>query len=79
MSEEKQGLIFYTCLNYSLQSEKTKQKIGRLCEKHGGPYRDALFELITTKTTTTAVAVKHYTNPTTLQVCRKHLYEDWYK
>ena len=78
MSEKKQGLIYYTCQNYNRLSNKTKQKIERLCEKHGGSYRAALFELITTPTTTVAMASKYFMSERTLQNCRKALYEDWY-
>ena len=78
MSEKQQGLIYYTCQNYSRLSNKTKQKIERLCEKHGGSYRAALFELVTTQTTTVAMASKHFTSATVLQDCRKAFYEDWY-
>ena len=79
LSEEEQGIIFYTCLSYNTLPEKTKKKIERLCTECGGEHRHALFELVTTRKTVASLARKHYTSESTLYELRKKFYESWNK
>lgn len=79
LSEEEQGIIFYTCLRFPKLNEKTKKKIERLCIECAGEYRHALFELVTTRKTVASLAYKHHTSGSTLYELRKKFYESWYK
>lgn len=79
LSEEKQGLIRYTCLNYDSRPKWEKEKIDRLCEKCGGEYSCALFEVMTTRRRVAEIALTHSVSESVLYECRKAFYESWNK
>lgn len=79
LSEEKQGLIRYTCLNYASRPKWEQEKIQRLCEEHGGQYSCALFEVMTTQKSITAIAEAHAVSESVLYRARKAFYESWKK
>lgn len=78
LPEEQQGLIRYTCLNVDRQSKRTREKIQRLCDDVGGAYSAALWEVMCTKKSITAIAQKHYVGESTLYRLRKEFYESWF-
>lgn len=69
---EKQGLIYFTCLNYKDLPKKQREKIDRLCEKIGGQHRRALLEAVTTEKTMLQVAMEYKVDESWLYrlVCR---------
>lgn len=77
LSEEKQGLIRYTCLNYESMPEWMQRKITCLCDECGGEYSSALFSVMTSKRSMTEIALKNYVNESTLYRARKKFYESW--
>ena len=77
LPEEQQGLIRYTCLNVDRQPKKTREKIQRLCDDVGGAYSAALWEVMCTKKSITAIAQKHFLSETLLYSLRKKFYENW--
>ena len=79
LSEEKQGLIRYTCLNWSSRPKWEQDKIRRLCDEHGGQHSHALFEVMTTQRSIVAIAREHAVSESVLYECRKALYEAWFK
>lgn len=79
ISEEEQGIIFYTCLQFYRLPEKKKQKIERLCRECAGELCHALFELVTTRKSVRTLALKHHTSESTLYELRKKFYESWNK
>ena len=77
LSEEEQGIIFYTCLSFPKLNEKTKKKIERLCVECAGAYSHALFELVTTRHSVTSLSRKYYLSESSLYELRKKFYEAW--
>ncbi len=74
----KQGLIYFTCVNFKDQPRKVQEKIERLCEEIGGDeYKKALFEFVTTDSSAVKISLKHYLSEGTLYVLRKKFYEAW--
>lgn len=79
LSEEKQGLIRYTCLNFESRPKWEREKIERLCRKCGGEHCRALFEAMTTRKSMTEISLKHAVSESVLYDCRKAFYESWEK
>ena len=77
LSEEKQGLIRYTCLNYASRPKWEQEKIRHLCDVHGGQYSRALFEIMTTQRSVAAVARDYAVSESVLYERRKAFYEGW--
>ena len=77
LTEEQQGLIRYTCLNYDGQSKKIQKKIQRLCDEVGGAYSAALWDVMCTKKSITYIAQKHFISESELYRKRKKFYESW--
>lgn len=76
----RQGLIFFTCLDYKRQPKKIRDKIDRLCDKCGGGYSAALKDLVTTppwEMGVTCCAMRHHVSESTLYRIRKAFYEAW--
>ncbi len=77
-SYAKQGLIYFTCLDYKNQPRHMQRKIENLCVRHGGSYYQALFETVTTDIEPVAVCMRHYiSSQTTLNKLIKTFYESW--
>ena len=79
LPEEEQGIIFYTCLKYKKLPDAKKAKIDRLCEKCGGEYSRALFELVTTRAGEVAISQRFYISESVLREKRKRFYLEWSK
>ena len=85
LSYEKQGLIYFTCMNYRKQSEEVKQKItdlcGEVCRTCGTDaelYYKALFELLTNPyMTAEGVVIKYFVSDKQLYNLRRSFYEKW--
>ena len=78
LSYEKQGLIYFTCRTYREQPAKVQEKILTLCEKASRENPYALFVLLTTDQSTTAIAMKfNISSENTLYAARRRFYEMW--
>ena len=66
LSENEQSLIFWTCRNYYRLSHKQRNAIDEIIDDCANGERDALFEMITTGKSLTAVAMKHYISESAL-------------
>ena len=77
LPEEQQGLIRYTCLNWRTQPVWVQEKIRYICEQCAGAYQHALFEVMTTNRSITAIAMEHALSESLLYAMRKRVYESW--
>jgi len=77
LPEEVQGLIRYTCLCYSRQPKKIRDKIDSLCEVCGGDYSAALFDVMCTRRSMTEISLKHNISEPVLYRKRRDFYEQW--
>ena len=77
LSEEKQGLIRYTCLTYGEQPPRVQRKIQRLCLRCAGDYSAALFDVMCTKKSITAIALANYVSEEQLYRFRRAFYKAW--
>lgn len=75
----KQGLIYFTCMNFDSADIDTKNKILNLCTRIGKEHRCALFMLLTDDTKNIhSIAMNHHISETQLYHYRKKFYESWY-
>lgn len=73
----RQGYIYFASLQYKALPPEDQKKILNLCLECGGEYYRALFEFVTTDTTATAIALKHYISKQTLYRAVKKYYESF--
>ena len=79
LTEEQQGLVRFVCLNQAGQPRRVREKIQRLCDTCGGAYSAALWDVMCTKKSITAIAMEHNVGESTLYRMRKEFYESWYR
>lgn len=77
LSEERQGLIRYTCLTYESQPPRVQRKIQRLCLLCAGAYSAALFDVMCTKRSITAIAMEYFVSEEQLYRFRRAFYMAW--
>ena len=75
---EKQLLIRAICLNYGDRPQWEQKKIVRLCNECGGAYTAALFEMMTTQQSVTAISLMYHVSESVLYDIRKKFYMRWY-
>lgn len=74
----KQGLIYFTCVNIKDMPEDVQQKILRLCEDVGKEHSEVLFEVMTNSNKSIrALAMDYHISETQLYHYRKKFYEAW--
>jgi hypothetical protein len=75
----KQGFIYFTCVNYRDLPEQTQQKIVNLCNDVGGEeYAEVLFEVMTNSNKSIrSLAMEYHINEMSLYRYRKKFYEAW--
>lgn len=74
----KQGLIYFTCMDVKNQPPEMQDKILNLCMDVGEEDWQALYELVTDSTqSVTALALKYFINEKRLYKLRKEFYESW--
>lgn len=74
----KQGLIYFTCMNIGDMPEDVKEKILRLCIEVSGQHYQALYALLTDDTKSIhGVAMDFNICETQLYLYRKRFYENW--
>lgn len=75
----KQGLIYFTCMNYYDMPDDVQQRIVQLCNEVGGEdYADVLFAVITDSTKSIrALSMEYHISEMSLYRYRKKFYELW--
>lgn len=73
----EQGYIAFTCWTYHAQPPPMQEKIRRLCASCGGEYADALFDVMVSQESITALTLKHHVSEMLLYNLRKKFYESW--
>lgn len=72
----KQGLIYFTCMNIKNLPEEKQEEIKTLCKEVTEEYADALYTLLTDDTLNIyAVARRYYIGESQLYQFRKKFYE----
>ena len=75
---EKQGLIYFECINYEDMPEDIQNKITDLCKEVGKEYADVLFEVVTdNKKSIRSISIEHHVSESLLYRYRKKFYEAW--
>lgn len=74
----KQGLIYFTCVNYKDMPEHIQDKIMRLCHEVGKEHAEVLFEVVTNSNKSIrALAMEYHISEMSLYRYRKKFYEEW--
>ena len=75
---EKQGLIYFECINFDDMPEDIQNKITDLCNEVGKEYADALFKVVTdSKRSIRSISMEYHISETQLYLYRKRFYEAW--
>lgn len=78
LSYNKQGLIYFACMNYDDMPEHTQQKIRNLCFDVGKEHSEVLFQVLTNSNETIrSLAFKYHISEMSLYRYRKKFYEEW--
>ncbi len=74
----KQGLIYFTCVNVKDMPEAVQQKILNLCIEVGKEDYKALYEVVTNdKKSILSISLEYYLSEKKLYRLRKEFYEKW--
>lgn len=74
----KQGLIYFTCMNVKDMPEDIQRKILNLCIEVGGQHYRALYTMLTDDSKNIhGVAMDFHISETQLYLYRKNFYEKW--
>ena len=74
----KQGLIYFTCINVKDMPEEVQQKILNLCIEIGKEDYKALYEVMTNdKKSILSISLEYFLNEKRLYRLRKEFYEKW--
>ena len=74
----KQGLIYFSCVNHNDMPDDVKQKIVNLCNEVGKEYAEVLFEVVTNSNKSIrALAMDYHISESQLYLYRKKFYEAW--
>ena len=76
----RQGLIYFTCMNIKSQPKETQEKIKSLCTYVAGDDSPALLELLTNdRKSVLSISLERYIPEKRLYAYRKEFYELWDK
>ena len=76
----KQGLIYFTCVNHKDMPEHIRAKIKSLCDEVGKEHSQVLYQVVTDSTRSIrSLALEHHISETQLYHYRKRFYESWEK
>lgn len=75
----KQGLIYFTCVNIAEMPEEIQQKIVKLCHEVGGEdYAEVLYKVVTdSNRSIRSLSMEYHISETQLYHYRKKFYEKW--
>ena len=76
---KKQGLIYFTCVNFSNLASDGQHKINNMCLDIGGKYYEPLFLAITTEENIRALAFRYFMDESILWRLCKKFYQKWDK
>lgn len=78
LSYNKQGLIYFTCMNIKDMPENIQQKVLNLCVEVGQQDYRALYELLTNDNKSVlSISHEYFLNEKRLYKMRKEFYEKW--
>lgn len=78
LSYNRQGLIYFICMNIRDMPEEVQQKVKELCAEVGGCDSEALYEVITNdRQSIVGISLKYYISEKKLYRMRKEFYEAW--
>ena len=78
LSYNKQGLIYFTCMNYKDMPDYIKEKIIDLCEDVGKEYSEVLFKVVTdSNRSIRSLSMEYHISEMSLYRYRKKFYEAW--
>ncbi len=76
----KQGLIYFTCVNYKDMPEDVQNKIINLCNEVGKQHADVLFAVVTNSSKSIrSLSIEYHISEMSLYRYRKKFYEAWYE
>ena len=74
----KQGLIYFSCVNHNDMPDDVKQKIINLCNDVGKEHAEVLFEVVTNSNKSIrALAMDYHISESQLYYYRRKFYEAW--
>lgn len=75
----RQGLIYFTCVNIDDMPDEVQNKIYNLCQDIGGDeYSEVLFKVVTdSNRSIRSLAMEYHINEMSLYRFRKKFYESW--
>lgn len=74
----KQGLIYFICVNVKDMPQEVQQKILNLCIEVAGEDYKALYEVVTNdKKSVLSISLEYFINEKRLYRLRKEFYEKW--
>jgi len=74
----KQGLIYFTCVNTDSMTEDVHRKIQKLCDDIGGVHAEVLYKVVTdSNKSIRSLALEYHISETQLYYYRKKFYEAW--
>ena len=74
----KQGLIYFSCVNHNDMPNDVKQKIVNLCNEVGKEHAEVLFEVVTNSNKSIrALAMDYHISESQLYYYRRKFYEAW--
>ena len=74
----KQGLIYFNCMNFVDMPDHIQKKIVRLCNEVGKEHSEVLFQVLTNSNKTiSSLAMEYHICETQLYLYRKRFYEAW--
>lgn len=74
----KQGLIYFTCMNVADMPEKTQERIKQLCVEIGKEHSEVLYQVMTNSNKSIrSLALEYHISETQLYHYRKKFYENW--
>ena len=78
LSYNKQGLIYFTCVNYDDMPQHTQDKILKLCEDIGKEHAEVLYKVVTdSNKSIRSLSMEYHISETQLYYYRKKFYEEW--
>lgn len=75
---EKQGFIYFTCMNYEELPDTVCAIFDKVCAEVGGKYRGELRELLITDKTAQEISMNHFIGLDALYRLRKRFYLEFY-
>lgn len=76
----KQGLIYFTCVNFKDMPEDVQNRVKMLCDDIGKEYAEVLFKVVTDgNKSIRSLSMEYHISETQLYYYRKLFYEAWEK